>query len=124
METGKLGTGVRIARMWNKLSLRMRLLLPLGAMFLAGLLLGGLALQIFAPAQLMDETEPAQRSTKAVAQALNGALRVSANPDQTLDAFVQTLGTSESIRFRRAGTPLSTEPVEVRTPLGRVPHWF
>jgi two-component system sensor histidine kinase UhpB len=110
--------------MWKNLSLRMRLLLPLGAMFLAALLLGGLALQIFAPAQLMDENEPAQRSARAVAEALNSALRMSANPEQTLDAFVQALGTSEAIRFRRTGTPLSAEPVEIRTPLGRVPHWF
>ncbi|WP_074822786.1 MULTISPECIES: histidine kinase [Bradyrhizobium] len=110
--------------MWKNLSLRMRLLLPLGAMFLAALLLGGLALQLFAPAQLMDENEPAQRSAKAVAEALDSALRMSANPEQTLDAFVQALGTSEAIRFRRAGTPLSAGPVDIRTPLGRVPHWF
>jgi two-component system sensor histidine kinase UhpB len=111
--------------MWKNLSLRMRLLLPLGAMFVAAVLIGGIALQIFAPGQLMDESEPAQRSARAVAGALNGALATSANPEQTLDAFVQALGTSEAIRFRPAGTgipPLA--PPEVRTPLGRVPHWF
>ena len=42
----------------------MRLFLPLGAMFVAALLIGGLSLQIFAPGQLMDESEPAQRSAK------------------------------------------------------------
>ena len=90
--------------MWKNLSLRMRLLLPLGAMFVAAVLIGGVALQIFAPGQLMDESEPAQRSAKAVAGALNGALATSANPEQTLDAFVQALGTSEAIRFRPTGT--------------------
>jgi two-component system sensor histidine kinase UhpB len=110
--------------MWKNLSLRMRLLLPLGAMFVAAVLIGGLALQIFAPGQLMDESEPAQRSAKAVAGALNRALATSANPEQTLDAFVQALGTSESIRFRPSGTGAPHIQPEVRTPLGRVPRWF
>ena len=35
--------------MWKRLSLRARLLLPLGLMFIAALLAGGVALQIFAP---------------------------------------------------------------------------
>jgi len=35
------------------------------------------------------------------------------------------LGTSEAIRFRRTGAEmLAHSRVEVRTPLGRVPHWF
>ena len=73
----------------------------------------------------MEEGEPASRSAKAVAEALNSALLVSANPQQTLDAFVQSLGTSEAIRFRRSGTETAAHaPVEVRTPLGRVPHRF
>lgn len=111
--------------MWKNLSLRMRLLLPLGAMFIAAILIGGVALQIFAPGQLMDESEPAQRSAKAVAGALNGALATSANPEQTLDAFVRALGTSEAIRFRPAGTGIAplAQP-DVRTRLGRVPRWF
>ena len=103
----------------------MRLLLPLGTMFVAALLLGAISLQLFAPDQLMEETEPASRSAKAVAEALNSALLVSTNPEQTLDAFVQSLGTSEAIRFRRTGTETAARsPIEVRTPLGRVPHWF
>jgi two-component system sensor histidine kinase UhpB len=111
--------------MWKNLSLRMRLLLPLGAMFVAAVLIGGVALQIFAPGQLMDESEPAQRSARAVAGALNGALATSTNPEQILDAFVQALGTSEAIRFRPAGAGIPTlARPEVRTPLGRVPHWF
>jgi two-component system, NarL family, sensor histidine kinase UhpB len=103
----------------------MRLVLPLGAMFVTALLLGAISLQLFAPVQLMEESEPASRSAKAVAEALNSALLVSANPQQTLDAFVQSLGTSEAIRFRRTGTETAAQsPTEVRTPLGSVPHWF
>ena len=111
--------------MWKKLSLRMRLLLPLGTMFVAALVLGAISLQLFVPVQLVEENEPTSRSAKAVAEALNSALLMSTNPQQTLDAFVQSLGTSETIRFRRKGTEISTHsPVEVRTPLGRVPNWF
>ncbi|WP_436215088.1 histidine kinase [Bradyrhizobium sp. LjRoot220] len=103
----------------------MRLVLPLGTMFVAALLLGAISLRLFAPAQLMEESEPALRSARAVAEALNSALLSSNNPQQTLDAFAQALGTSEGIRFRRSGSEMSTpSPVEVRTPLGRVPHWF
>jgi two-component system, NarL family, sensor histidine kinase UhpB len=110
--------------MWERLSLRTRLLLPLGLMFVAALLAGGVSLQIFATAQLMEETEPAARSARAVATALNGALRTSTNPQATLDAFVQPLGDSATIRFRRLGTGLDIHPPEVPTPLGTVPDWF
>src|SRR2546429_1237862 len=110
--------------MWERLSLRTRLLLPIGLMFVAALLAGGISLQIFATAQLMEETEPTARSAKAVAAALNGALQASANPQAILDAFVQSLGGSEAIRFRRLGTDLDVHPPEVQTPLGAVPDWF
>jgi two-component system, NarL family, sensor histidine kinase UhpB len=110
--------------MWERLSLRTRLLLPLGLMFVAALLAGGVSLQIFATAQLMEETEPAARSARAIATALNGALRTSTNPQATLDAFVQPLGDSATIRFRRLGTDLDVHPPEVQTPLGTVPDWF
>jgi two-component system sensor histidine kinase UhpB len=110
--------------MWERLSLRTRLLLPLGLMFVAALLAGGVSLQIFATAQLMEETEPAARSARAVATALNGALRTSTNPQATLDAFVQPLGDSATIRFRRLGTGLDIHPPEVQAPLGTVPDWF
>jgi two-component system sensor histidine kinase UhpB len=94
-------------------------------MFAAALLLGGVALQLFATEQLAEETAPAARSAKAVAEALNGALQSSANPRQTLDGFVGALGTSEAIQFRAAGTAPSPDlPIEVRTPLGKVPQWF
>ena len=38
---------------------------------------------------------------------------------------MQSLGTSEDIRFQRAGAEIGVpSPLEVRTPLGRVPGWF
>jgi two-component system sensor histidine kinase UhpB len=111
--------------MWNGLSLRARLFLPLGLMFVAALLFGAIALQIFATEQLAEENAAAVRSARAVADALNGTLRSSAEPRKTLEAFAGGLGTSEAIRFRAAGTSSSSaEPVEIRTPLGRVPQWF
>ena len=111
--------------MWESLSLRTRLLLPLGLMFGLALLLGAVSLQIFASTQLLEEAEPAARAARSVAAALNGALQTSANPQATLDAFVQSLGNSEAIRFRRADAEASVHPpIEVRTPLGRVPQWF
>lgn len=100
----------------------MRLFVPLGTMFLATLVVGGIALQIFATKQLADEAEPAVRSASAVADALNSALKSSAKPAEILDAFVQGLGKSEAIRFRPSGT--SPAPPEIRTPPGRVPQWF
>jgi two-component system, NarL family, sensor histidine kinase UhpB len=110
--------------MWERFSLRTRLLLPLGLMFVAALLAGAVALRIFATAQLMEETEPAARSARAVAAALNGALRTSANPQETLDAFVQSLGASETIRFRGLGTGPDAPPAKAQTPPERVPGWF
>jgi two-component system sensor histidine kinase UhpB len=110
--------------MWERLSLRTRLLLPLGLMFVAALLAGGVSLQIFSTAQLVEETGPAAGSAKAVAAALNGALATSTNPQATLEAFVQSLGTTETIRFHRLGTDLDVHPPDVPTALGTVPDWF
>lgn len=104
--------------------MRTRLLLPLGVMFAAALLAGAVSLRFFATAQLVEEIEPAARSARVVAAALNGALRTSANPQATLDAFAQSLGASGTIRFRRLGTDLDVPPPEVQTPLGKVPDWF
>jgi two-component system, NarL family, sensor histidine kinase UhpB len=111
--------------MCKNLSLRTRLIVPLGTMFLAALLLGAISLQLFAPVQLMEENEPALRSAGAVADALNSALLISINPQETLDAFVQSLGTSGAIRFRHTDAKMPERPpAEVRIPLGRVPRWF
>ena len=62
--------------MWKKLSLRARLFLPLGVLFLTALLLGASALQVFSPAQFVYENEPERQVAQAVAQALNGALEI------------------------------------------------
>ncbi len=113
-----------MVQIWERLSLRARLLLPLGLVFAVALLVGGVSLQIFATTQLIEETEPAARSAKAVAAALNGALQASHNSQATLDAFVQSLGTSEGIRFRRLGSGLDDRLPKVQTPLGTVPDWF
>lgn len=116
---------IRIAQMWKGLSLRARLFLPLGVMFVTALLLGGVALHIFTTEQLAEESEVGLRSARAVTEALNGALRTSANPRQALDAFVQGLGSSESIYFRPAGTSSSRDLAGgVRTSPGKVPQWF
>lgn len=106
---------------WEKLSLRARLLLPLGLVFAVALLAGGISLQIFSTTQLVEETEPAARSAKAVAAALNGALAASSDPQATLQAFARSLGTSEAIRYSPIGNGL---PVEVSTPPNAAPDWF
>ncbi len=93
-------------------------------MFVAALLVGAISLQLYVPEQLSDENAPAARSARAVANALDSALRTSANPQATLDAFAQTLGTSEAIRFYPYGASHPQPPLEVRTPIGRVPRWF
>ncbi|MDI4238809.1 histidine kinase [Bradyrhizobium sp. Arg237L] len=109
--------------MWKRCSLRTRFFLPLGIMFVAALLVGAISLQLFVPEQLSDENAPAARSARVVADALNSALGTSANPQATLDAFAQALGASEAIRFRPDGAS-RPPPVEVQTPIGRVPRWF
>ncbi len=115
---------VRIDLMWHRLSFRTQLFLPLGASFLAALILGGILLQIFATGQLADENEPARRSIRIISTALNNTLRVSDNPQKTLDAFVQSLDTSSDIQFRRIedGSPVS--PKDDARNLKVVPRWF
>lgn len=103
----------------------MRLLLPLAAMFVAVVLVGGIALQLFAPEQLVEESEPLQRSAMSVSRALNEALAASANPEQTLDAFVRGLGTSDAIRFeRKEGLSKPAADADTGSLTRRVPHWF
>src|SRR5215469_8141681 len=111
---------IGIIPMWKRLSLRARLSLPMIAMVLAALALGGVALQIVSPEQFKYENAQASRSTGAVAAALNAALAVSANPQATLEAFAHGLGGSESIEFR---APAPEKP-RVRVVAGLVPQWF
>jgi two-component system, NarL family, sensor histidine kinase UhpB len=115
---------VRIDLMWQRLSFRTQLFLPLGASFLAALILGGILLQIFATGQLADENEPARRSTRILATALNNTLRASDNPQKTLDAFVQSLDTSSDIQFRRVEEGPSPSPRDDTRNLKLVPGWF
>ncbi len=107
--------------MWKELTLRKRLFWPLGAMFVTALVLGAVLLRIFASAQLADEHEPAGRVVQQLAEALNATLRNSPNPQQTLDAFAQSLGAAGPILFRRAG---AAPPVASPPSFGRVPGWF
>jgi two-component system sensor histidine kinase UhpB len=115
---------VRIDLMWQRLSFRTQLFLPLGLSFLAALIMSGVLLQIFATDQLADENEPGRRSIQTVAAALNNALRTSNNPRQTLDAFVHSLDNSSDIQFRAAEMgPASSARDGPRKPHG-VPQWF
>ena len=109
--------------MWKDLSLRGRLLFPLGAMFLAALILGAVLLRFFATTQLIEEIEPAARSAEQVAAALNTALGASGNPRQTLDAFSGALGTDGAIQFRPAGTDAPARS-SAQPPFATAPAWF
>ena len=90
-------------------------------MFVTALILGAVLLRVFASEQLAEETEPAARAARQVAEALNSALRSSTNPQQALDAFAQSLGNAGTIKFRPAGAaPAVPSPPS----FGRVPGWF
>jgi two-component system sensor histidine kinase UhpB len=108
--------------MWTKLSLRERLLLPMAAMIVGALLLGGLALQTVSPEQFEYENAQGARSAQRVADALNAALTTVGNPQQTLDAFGRGLGTSETIEF--VGPGPMTDRSTVRVHDGYAPAWF
>jgi len=107
--------------MWKKLSLRARLSLPMVAMIAVSLVLGGVALQIVSPEQFEYESAQGSRSAKAVADGLNAALAVCANPQAVLEAFAGRLSTTD-IAFRPAG-PRPAEP-GVRVDDPTVPRWF
>ncbi|WP_407158399.1 ATP-binding protein [Bradyrhizobium sp. STM 3557] len=107
-------------RIWSNLSLRKRLLLPIAAMVLGALVSGVLALQIFSPDQFEHESELEAGSARVVAAALNAALAVASNPEQTLDAFAASLGTSESIKFVSPGA--AADPPRIGG--SGVPAWF
>jgi two-component system sensor histidine kinase UhpB len=112
-------------QIWQGLSLRARLFLPLGVMFVVALILGAVLLREFAAEQLIEENEPAMRSAGQLAHALNATLRVSANPHQTLDAFGQTLGTGGVFQLRHVdAAPPSPAPVQPSNTAGKAPRWF
>jgi two-component system sensor histidine kinase UhpB len=108
--------------MWNKLSLRARLSLPMVAMILAALVLGGFALQIVSPEQFEYENAQMSRSTKVVADALNAALAASANPEATLEAFRGRLRGTDAIEFNPPESSPALPPARVRD--APVPRWF
>ncbi|WP_035966711.1 histidine kinase [Bradyrhizobium sp. YR681] len=110
--------------MWQRLPFRTQLFLPLGVSFLAALILGGILLQVFATVQLAEENEPARRSTKSIAVALNNTLRASDNPQKTLDAFVRSLDASSDIRFRSIESGPAPSPRDGMRGLQAVPQWF
>jgi two-component system sensor histidine kinase UhpB len=108
--------------MWTRLSLRERLLLPMAAMIVVALLLGGLVLEGMSPDQFEYENVQGARSAQRVAEALNAALTTVGNPQETLGAFAQGLGTSEAIAFVRSGS--TPDHTAVRIHDGSVPAWF
>lgn len=110
--------------MWQRLSFRTQLFLPLGLSFLAALVMGGLLLQTFATGQLADESEPGRRSTRTVAAALNSTLRASNDPRKMLDAFVHSLDTSSDFQFRSAEAGPAPSPKDSRRGPHGVPQWF
>ncbi|MCK1391811.1 histidine kinase [Bradyrhizobium sp. 1] len=110
--------------MWQRLPFRTQLFLPLGVMFVAALVMGGILLQLFATGQLAEENEPARRSTRSVAAALNNTLRASDNPQKTLDAFVLSLGVSSDIQFRSIESGPTPSPRDGMRNLQAVPQWF
>ncbi|MGY3447154.1 ATP-binding protein [Bradyrhizobium sp. USDA 4473] len=109
-------------RLWNRLSLRARLLLPMAAMVVGALLLGGLALQTFSPEQFEDENAQGTRSAHRVAEALNAALAAADNPQPTLDAFAASLRPPAAIAFVPSGPDRRNVPSD--TYHGSVPAWF
>jgi two-component system, NarL family, sensor histidine kinase UhpB len=101
-----------------------RLFLPLGAMFVVALILGAVLLRNFGSEHLIEENKPSARSAEQIAGALNTALRSSANPEQTLDAFGQSLGTAGVLQYRSAGAAPPAPSVQPSTMVGRAPGWF
>jgi two-component system, NarL family, sensor histidine kinase UhpB len=114
----------RIVQIWQDLSLRARLFLPLGAMFVVALILGAILLRNFGSEHLIEENKPSARSAEQIAGALNTMLRSSANPEQTLDAFGQSLGTAGVLQYRPAGAAPPAPSVQPSTMVGRAPGWF
>jgi two-component system sensor histidine kinase UhpB len=93
-------------------------------MFTTALVLGIVSLRIFAGTQLIDENEPAARSAQLIADALNVTLRLSPDPQHTLEAFGQSLGTAGAIQFRRVRTGAPVHPPSAGTAPENVPAWF
>jgi two-component system sensor histidine kinase UhpB len=117
------GLNALIFPMWKTSSLRTRMGILLGGMFLGALAAGMLLLWIFSSDQILEENEPFARSAINVAAALNAALAASANPDVVLRAFVDHLGSdsANAVRFRSDGETPAPDPSGAS---GKVPKWF
>lgn len=109
--------------MWTTFSLRARMGLLLGGMFLSALVAGLALLWIFSSDQILEENEPSARAAITIAAGLNAALAASTRPDAILAAFVDQLGSTpaDAIRFRRDGQAPAPERASTS---GRVPEWF
>jgi two-component system sensor histidine kinase UhpB len=123
----RIAVGVRITQMWKTYTLSARLCIILCTVFLAASIAGVFLLRIFAVEQLVDESEPAGQSVSLVADALNGALSASSNPEATLIAFGSALKRSgpDVIKFMQAG---NFPPAQANVTTGArpriVPNWF
>ena len=108
--------------MWKRLPLRFRLFLPTIGLIAASLLFGIFALQVFSPDQFENESEDAAALVRTVTKGLNTALEVAANPQPTLDAFAEGIGTGDTIQYRKAAASESKPKIRLNT--DGVPAWF
>jgi signal transduction histidine kinase len=109
--------------MWKTFSLRTRMGVLLSGMFFSALIAGLVLLWIFSSDQILDENAPSARSAITVAAALNAALAASTNPDTTLKAFVDKLGSTpeDAIQFHADNEAPTPEPARTSS---KVPEWF
>ena len=108
--------------MWNRLPLRFRLFLPTIALIAATLLFGIFALRIFSPNQFENESEDAAALVRTVTKGLNTALAAARDPELTLDAFAEGIGTGDAIRYRKADASESKPTIRLDT--DGIPLWF
>lgn len=108
--------------MWERLPLRFRLFLPTIGLTAASLLIGIFALQVFSPGQFENESEDAAALVRTVTKGLNTALAAAANPELTLDAFAEGIGTRDAIQYSKADGSVSEPKIRLNT--DGVPLWF
>ena len=108
--------------MWKRLPLKFRLFLPTVALIAASLLFGIFALQTFSPEQFENENEEGAALARAVTNGLNAALAATTNPERTLEAFAEGLGTGDAVLFRKAD--LSMAKPRIRLTTDGIPNWF
>lgn len=111
-----------MSKIWEQLSLRSRLFLPMAAMILVALVLGGVAVKILSPDQFDYETGQQTGTARAVADALNAALATADRPEQMLAAVSAALGPDRTLAYRAAGA--ASKPVAIIESAAHVPHWF